>query len=79
MSYCRFSEGDVYMYPHTSGVIQCCSCRLSQIGTGWFADDNFKTHQDALAHLEAHIAAGHNVPQEAIERLREEIGERNER
>ena len=78
MSYCRFSDGDVYMYPHINGVIQCCSCRLSPIGKGWFADDNFKSPKEALAHLEAHIAVGHDVPQDAIERLREEIGEHND-
>jgi len=29
MSYCRFSDGDVYMYPSTRGGIECCSCRLA--------------------------------------------------
>lgn len=31
MSYCRFSEGDVYMYPNVSGGIVCCACRLSEL------------------------------------------------
>ena len=29
MSYCRFSNGDVYMYPSTKGGIECCACRLA--------------------------------------------------
>jgi len=29
MSYCRFSNGDVYMYPSTNGGIECCACRLA--------------------------------------------------
>jgi len=29
MSYCRFSDGDVYMYPSTNGGIECCACRLA--------------------------------------------------
>ena len=29
MSYCRFSSGDVYMYPSTQGGIECCACRLA--------------------------------------------------
>lgn len=29
MAYCRFSEGDVYLYPSTGGVVECCACRLS--------------------------------------------------
>jgi len=29
MSYCRFSDGDVYLYPDVNGYICCCSCRLA--------------------------------------------------
>lgn len=29
MSYCRFSSGDVYLYPSIYGGIVCCSCRLA--------------------------------------------------
>lgn len=29
MSYCRFSNGDVYMFPSTRGGIECCACRLT--------------------------------------------------
>jgi hypothetical protein len=29
MSYCRFSEGDVYLFPISSGGIECCTCRLT--------------------------------------------------
>lgn len=30
MSYCRFSDGDVYMYPNIYGGIECCSCTLAE-------------------------------------------------
>ncbi len=30
MSYCRFSNGDVYMYDHYQGFICCCACRLTE-------------------------------------------------
>jgi len=30
MSYCRFSEGDVYMYASVRGGIECCACRLAE-------------------------------------------------
>lgn len=29
MSYCRFSNGDIYMYLHYLGDIKCCSCQLT--------------------------------------------------
>ena len=29
MSYCRFSSGDVYMYSHVAGFIECCACSLA--------------------------------------------------
>ena len=29
MSYCRFSEGDVYLYPHVGGGFECCGCSLT--------------------------------------------------
>lgn len=30
MSYCRFSDGDVYMFNHVNGFIKCCACRLTK-------------------------------------------------
>lgn len=29
MSYCRFSSGDVYMFHHVCGFVECCSCLLA--------------------------------------------------
>lgn len=31
MSYCRFSSGDVYMFAHINGGIECCSCGLAPL------------------------------------------------
>jgi hypothetical protein len=28
MSYCRFSDNDIYLYPHVDGYICCCCCHL---------------------------------------------------
>lgn len=30
MSYCRFSDGDVYMYHDVGGYVSCCVCRLTK-------------------------------------------------
>jgi len=70
MSYCRMSEGDVYMYPHVYGYIDCCGCSLSIE-----SDAKFYKRSDAIKHLELHIANGDIVPDRAINRLKEEIKE----
>ena len=31
MSYCRFSNSDVFMYPHDAGFIECCACSLAPL------------------------------------------------
>ena len=31
MSYCRFSEGDIYLYESVDGGITCCACRLAAL------------------------------------------------
>lgn len=74
MSYCRFSDGDVYMFEHVSGGIECCGCLLQKGPEDLFgAILNFATRSQALAHLEEHRRAGHDVPEYAIARLREEL------
>jgi hypothetical protein len=70
MSYCRISEGDVYMYADISGGIVCCGCRFVE-GFGV----KFYSRSEALAHLELHIERGDSVPSRAIERLKREIEE----
>lgn len=66
MSYCRFSaESDVYVFGTFEGTYECCACSLSK---HW----EHETASDMIAHLEAHMAAGHQVPQYAIDRLQED-------
>jgi hypothetical protein len=74
MSYARMSDdSDVYIFEHAEGFIQCCGCSIIE------PDDyeivgfaNLNTAREALAHLDAHVALGHKVPQKAFERIREE-------
>lgn len=105
MSYCRFIEGDVYMYASVYGGIDCCACKSAgkvktifspgakissdDIRKRWAKDIcdcddqcdsctihgnvNFKTYEEAITHLEEHVAAGHEVPERAFERLRSDI------
>jgi hypothetical protein len=70
MSYCRFTDGDVYMYEHVAGGIYCQLCGLKEIQNCevWFCNC-----RDALNHLKEHLKAGHKVPQRALNLLEEQI------
>lgn len=65
MSFCRFSEGEVYMYPAQDGIV-CCGCKLSES-----EPTVFTSIDDAVEHLLKHCIAGHKAPyKEAIGMLR---------
>ena len=87
MSYARFgSDGsDVYVYASSRGI-ECCGCCLiprhwvddpaSPIGGYLRKDDptqteTYSSNAAAIAHMEAHRAAGHVVPEQVFERLRD--------
>jgi hypothetical protein len=72
MSYARFGwdGSDVYVFEHSGGFIQCCMCIFSEGDENWNTD--LKTAREALAHLDAHVDAGHHVPARTFERMREE-------
>ena len=62
MSFERFYSSDIYMFEHVGGFIECCGC--------WFSGDwletqvyfpQFKTPREALAHLDTHENAGHDI------------------
>lgn len=70
MSYCRFGgDSDVYVYPTDDGA-ECCACLLEDGDTAFY-----ETSAGMLGHLVDHIAAGHKVPAEALQRLIEEMKE----
>lgn len=71
MSYCRFSDGDVYMYG-ADGGIRCCGCRLVDEGAD---DPGVLEPRDALAHLADHAAAGHVFPFEVAAEILSEIAD----
>lgn len=68
MSFERFSSSDVYIFEHAGGFIQCCGCWLhdESLGLSIEEDDDswlveLKTPREALAHLDEHEAAGHDI------------------
>lgn len=84
MSYCRFNDNsDVYMYHHCAGVIECCSCILTEKEThyhsilkqdfSYHTNETFKTREEALIHLLQHKLAGHDVEADALHCLLYEV------
>jgi hypothetical protein len=70
MSYCRFGrDSDVYVYEAENGI-ECCGCRLLDVAFFTAAGPG-----EMLEHLMAHRAAGHAVPESALEELRGEAAE----
>ena len=64
MAYARFSYCDVYVFLSVSGHLECCMCRL---GPDLLAPNT----SEMLAHLQRHREAGHDVPEEVLEELRD--------
>lgn len=73
MSYARFGwdDSDVYVFLCCFGYLECCACRI--VG-GWKSFEALTTEK-MLAHLEAHRALGHCVPEETFEELRTDAEE----
>jgi hypothetical protein len=73
MSYARWGAdgSQVYVFAHAEGWIECHGCLLVRTPDD---DPDFRAQSPwAMAvHLAEHRAAGHTVPDYAIERLREE-------
>lgn len=69
MSYCRFGEGDVYLYHSSGGGFVCCECSLDS-KSRW---KRFPSRRRALAHLLRHKAVGQRVPARALSRLKAEM------
>ncbi len=71
MSYCRFSEADAYIFA-SGDKIHCCWCMLDESGA-----DFVGTEEEMLEHVAKHRAAGHDIPLDVDERLKQEIAERS--
>lgn len=65
MSYARLSYCDVYVLLSVGGHLECCMCSLGPTFTATKTDD-------MIAHMDAHRAAGHDVPDETYDGLRED-------
>jgi hypothetical protein len=87
MSYARFGNGsDVYVFT-SSRALECCGCILQHRewvddpshaflkgyfkAVGTIIQTEFDSNEGMIAHLEQHVAAGHDVPDYTFERLRD--------
>lgn len=67
MAYCRFGQGDVFLYA-TGDVWVCLGCLSWQR-----SDVTLTTLSDVRRHLLHHRESGHKVPQEALNMVDHEI------
>lgn len=73
MAFCRFgAESDVYVFEAEADQFICCRCALRESG-----DTVAPDQAGMVAHLLAHRAAGHRVPQNALDELRAEAAAMN--
>jgi hypothetical protein len=85
MSYCRFTEGDVYVFLSSDNLLECCGCSLQERkwindgsnsifngylkAVGEIVQTTFSTTQDMIEHLNLHREKGHYIPDFCIEGL----------
>ena len=69
MSYARFSNGDVYVFMHVNGWLECCACWLSH---GEWESFQAASTQIMVDHLKKHEVAGHKVPRDIYDYLWED-------
>jgi hypothetical protein len=59
MSYSRFFESDIYIYPHVLGYICCAACWLSKNADS----EVIKDDEHLFIHIKEHLSAGHDIPE----------------
>lgn len=74
MSYCRFSEADVYLFESTNGGFECCLC---SIASETLASTIMETRMEVLFHVRQHRAVNDYVPESVDFRLLQEIKAEN--
>ena len=70
MAYSRFTDSDIYIYPHVAGHIECSACFLNEPQDEYslFSSSKSITNDDQLRdHLEEHARAGHNMPESLLQ------------
>ena len=72
MAYSRFTNSDIYIYPHVAGYIECCACILNE------PQDEYSLFSASLAiynddqlreHLDLHARVGHSMPDNLLQEI----------
>jgi hypothetical protein len=66
MAYSRFADSDIYIYSHVGGWIECQACWLNERSDEYSLfsmSEEIYDDKHLIAHVGAHIKAGHDVPQ----------------
>jgi len=74
MSFVRWgSDSDVYVFVNTESLyFTCCACIMEEESKTGFNDDFVcERTSEMIEHLKQHIKEGHNVPDRALESLKE--------
>jgi hypothetical protein len=65
MAYSRFTNSDIYIYPHVAGYIECSACFLNE-PTDEYSLFSMSEHihddETLLMHIVRHRISGHNIP-----------------
>ena len=72
MAYSRFTNSDIYIYPHIDGYIECCACWLneSQDEYSLFLNNvQIDNDMDLARHLKAHAKLGHDMPDMLLQHI----------
>jgi len=72
MAYSRFSNSDVYIYPHIDGYIECCACWLNENKEEYslfLANVQIDNDLDLARHLKAHAKQGHDMPEGLLQEI----------
>jgi hypothetical protein len=65
MAYSRFSNSDIYIYPHVDGHIECAACFLNIPKDEYmlFKSEHILDDETLLMHILQHRISGHNIPE----------------
>jgi hypothetical protein len=67
MAYARFSDYDIYIYPHVGGWIECSACFLNEAVDEYSlfsVSEAIHDDETLLVHILQHRIMGHNIPED---------------
>lgn len=72
MAYSRFTDSDIYIYPHVGGWIECSACWLNERSDEYSLfsmSEEINDDEHLITHIREHIKAGHDIPEGLLEEI----------